>query len=99
MFREGSHLRGCAKLQSELGDQLAGLVDRAKSLLPLPSALKQHQERYADGLTPCRYPNDRLVFAGYDPPRESLPTGSRNFGVGGRLVPVFPAFITLYRLD
>jgi hypothetical protein len=33
------------------------------------------------GLPPCRYPNDRLVFAGNDPPRGSMPTGSRDFAV------------------
>ena len=33
------------------------------------------------GLTPSKYPSDKLVSAGNDPPRESIPTGGRDFGL------------------
>jgi len=36
---------------------------------------------WGSGLPPCRYATDELVSAGSDPPRESEPTGSRDFGL------------------
>jgi hypothetical protein len=39
------------------------------------------QNYVAGGLTPSRYPASRLVSAEVDPPRGSMPTGSRGFGV------------------
>jgi len=33
------------------------------------------------GLSPSQYPSDRLMSAGNDAPRESIPTGGRDFGL------------------